>query len=393
MAVVAITEQGTTVHAQGELLLVFREGRTIRRLRLNDVEQLLLFGRVELSSGAVALLARRHVDVVFSTLRGTFRARLATRGSKNVALRLAQLRLADNAEAALQVSRAIVAGKIRHQRQILLRAQRRLACEEVAQALGQMRLLLHRAGRELQIDSLRGLEGQAASLYFGNLGRLIRSEQFSFTRRTRRPPRDPVNAALSFGYALLTNLAETEVLRCGLDPMVGFFHQPAYGRPSLVLDLIEEFRPIVDGLVLRLINRGQLGPLDFQQQTARSLESLLAQPSEETPPAAQPKPASQPEPPVPADEAAEPPFDVDDVDDTNDGQPGEVSDALCPAVYLADSGRRVLLNAFFRRMRERLHYGPRDANLELRQILAEQVYHLARVIEGKDGQYLPFVPR
>ena len=136
MPVVAVTEQGTSIHAQGEILLVVREGQTIKRLRMNDVEQLLLFGRVELSSGAVALLARRHVDVVFATLRGSFRARLTTRGSKNVALRLAQMRFADHSESAMRVARAIVVGKVSHQRQVLLRAQRRLCSEEVAGALG-----------------------------------------------------------------------------------------------------------------------------------------------------------------------------------------------------------------------------------------------------------------
>ncbi|MDD4268945.1 MAG: CRISPR-associated endonuclease Cas1 [Pirellulaceae bacterium] len=390
MAIVAIAEQGTSVHAQGELLLVVREGRTIKRLRLSDVDQLLLYGRVELSSGAISVLARRNVDVVFSTLRGSFKARLSTRASKNVGLRLAQLRFADNPQSALEISRAIVVGKVTHQRQILLRAQRRLAAEEIAQALGQMRLLIHRAERENQIDSLRGLEGQAAALYFGNFGRLIRSAPFSFTGRNRRPPRDPVNAALSFGYALLTNTAETEVLRCGLDPMVGFFHQPAYGRPSLVLDLIEEFRPIVDSLVLRMINRRQLGPLDFQQQAGESLESLLAETSDGRESSAAGRPDGESGGAGAEDDPLQPPFDLAEA--AAEAPTGEDGDGR-PAVYLGDSGRRIVLSAFFRRMHERMHYGPRNENLELRQILREQIYHLARVIERKDADYLPFVPR
>ncbi len=384
MPIIAITEQGTTVHAEGEMLLVGCQGRTIKRLRLSEVDQLLLFGRVELSSGAVALLARRHVDVVFLTLRGSFRARLATRGSKNVLLRLAQMRRADEAEFAARIARSIVVGKVNHQRQVLLRAQRRLCSDEVADAVGQMRILVQRAGREGQIDVLRGLEGQAAAIYFRNFGRLIRSEEFSFSRRTRRPPRDPVNSALSFGYALLTNLAETEVLGCGLDPMIGFFHQPAYGRPSLVLDVIEEFRPLVDGLVLTMINRRQLGRLDFQQRTAASLEALLAEPVRDDGPS--------------GDAVGEPdPDDSDalplDAEEDGDGPASEGGAADGPAVYLAQSGRRIFLSAFFRRMRERIHYEPRAQTLELRQIVREQVYHLARVIEHKDAAYVPFVPR
>lgn len=401
MPQVAVNEQGASIHAEGDMLHVKREGRTIRRVRLIDVDQLLLFGRVELTSGAVALLARRNVDVVFCTLKGAFRARLATRASKNVVLRLAQMRRAAEPETALRVARAIATGKILHQRQILLRAQRKLQSDDVAEAVGQMRRLADRAGRETSIDTVRGFEGQAAALYFRNFGRLIRSEHFTFTRRTRRPPRDPVNAALSFGYALLTTQAETIVLQCGLEPMVGFFHQPAYGRPSLVLDLIEEFRPLVDGLVLRMVNRRQLGPSDFQQHSAASLAAVLADSAKgETPSLAAPaEAAAAPDLPIELNEDEE---DVTSLDEADDGQPPAPGQGLsllpsddthCPAVYLADSGRRVFLGAFFQRMRETMFYPPREQTLELRQILQEQVYHLARVIENKESEYIPFVPR
>ncbi|NLY00656.1 MAG: CRISPR-associated endonuclease Cas1 [Rhodopirellula sp.] len=384
MTIIAINEQGTTVRAEGEMLLVVREGHTIKKLRLAEVDQLLLFGRVELSSGAVALLARRQVDVVFLTLRGSYRARLVTRGSKNVVLRLTQMRRAGEGEFALRVARAIVVGKVGHQRQILLRAQRRLCSEDIAEAVGQMRWLIQRAEREPDLDALRGLEGQAAAIYFRHFGRLIRSEEFSFSRRTRRPPRDPVNAGLSFGYALLTSLTETEVLQCGLDPMVGFFHQPAYGRPSLVLDIIEEFRPLVDGLVLSLLNRRQLGPRDFQELSGASLEALLATPADEP---ARPGLAGPENLAEEADDLAA------DADEEGERPSSEDGDRNRPAVYLADSGRRIFLNAFFRRMRERVQYGPREQSLELRQIVREQVYHLARVVQDKDDEYRPFVPR
>ncbi len=392
MPQVAINEQGASVHAEGDMLHVKREGRIIKRLRLADVDQLLLFGRVELSSGAVALLARRNVDVVFCTLKGAFRARLATRASKNVVLRLAQMRRAAEPETALRIARAIVVGKILHQRQILLRAQRKLQSDDVAEAVGQMRRLAERARRETSIDTVRGFEGQAAALYFRNFGRLIRSEHFTFTCRTRRPPRDPVNAALSFGYALLTTQAETTVLQCGLEPMVGFFHQPAYGRPSLVLDLIEEFRPLIDGLVLRMVNRRQLGPSDFQQHSAASLAAVLADSAKGGTPslAAPAEAAAVPDLPIDLNEDEE---DGASLDEADDGQPPSLDDSHRPAVYLADSGRRVFLGAFFQRMRETMFYPAREQTLELRQILQEQVYHLARVIENKNSEYIPFVPR
>ncbi len=385
MHTLAVTEQGTAVHVEGEQLLVKRQGKAFKRVRVADLDQVLLFGRVELSSGAVAVLARRGIDVVFLTLRGMYRARLIAHGSNNVLLRLAQMRRSLDPEFAACVARSIVRGKIWNQRQVLLRAQRHLKDPDVAQSLGRLRLLVEQADKQTDLDQLRGVEGQAAALYFRHFGRLIRSDQFCFTHRNRRPPRDPINAGLSFGYALLANMVESEVNRCGLDPMIGFFHQPAFGRPSLVLDLMEEFRPIVDRMVLSLVNRRQLGIMDFQQKPTRSLEATLADTT--VPPTSMPSDSMPSDSTISAiDEDVEsPPFDVDDEDDEENRSP--------PAVYLSDTGRRIFLTAFFRRMRERTEYGRRRGKFELRQILREQVYHLARVIDQKDPTYVAFVPK
>src|SRR5207253_135761 len=153
-----------------------------------------------------------------------------------------------------------------------------------------LRLLADQCRAEDDLDRLRGLEGAAAALYFGQFGKLLRTADLTFAGRTRRPPRDPVNACLSFGYALLGSVLETEVLRCGLEPLIGFLHQPAYGRPSLMLDLLEEFRPLVDALVVRLVNLRQLGPRDFERRGGPDLEEILAEepPDEALPDAALP---------------------------------------------------------------------------------------------------------
>jgi CRISPR-associated protein Cas1 len=345
MHTLAITEQGVHVHAEGELLLVRKEEQVLRRIRLAEVEKLLLFGRVEISSGALALLVRR-------------RARLAGRDSRSAALRLAQLRRALDPDFASGVARALVVGKVAHQRHLLLRGQRRLADQDLAEVLGQLRLLIEQAGRENDLERLRGLEGRAAALYFGQLSKLISVPDLAFNGRSRRPPRDPVNACLSFGYTLLGNLVETEVLRCGLDPALGFFHQPHPGRPALALDLLEEFRPLVDALVLRLVNRRQLGPLDFEHGGPEPEEILAEDPSE--------IPTTPPE--------------------------TEANLQSAEGIYLAEHGRKVFLAEFFRRLRESLYYPPRDASFELRDIIREQGYHLARVIEGRELVYRAFVP-
>jgi CRISPR-associated protein Cas1 len=246
MHALAISEQGTTVHADGDTLALRRGESVLRRVRVGELDQVLLFGGVDITSRAMALLLRREIDLVLLTQNGNFRGRLCGRGSKNVQLRLTQYQRSTDPAFCLGVARAIVAGKLQNQRQILLRAQRRLQDNDLAVVLGSLRVLGQRASDCGNLDVLRGLEGQGASLYFGQFGKLIRNPAFQFSTRTRRPPRDPVNALLSFGYAVLGSTAETEVYRCGLDPMLGFLHQSAYGRPSLMLDLLEEFRPLVD---------------------------------------------------------------------------------------------------------------------------------------------------
>lgn len=373
MHTLSLSEQGTTLHAEGDLLVVRRGEAVLHRVRAAELDQVLVFGRIELSSGALALLLRRGIDVALLTSHGNFRGRLVTRQSKNVTLRLAQYQRVSDPTFCLRIARRVVAAKIKYQRDVLLRAQRRLQDEPLALALGQLRLLGERTETAADLDLLRGLEGQAAAVYFGHFGKLLRNEQFRFPGRTRRPPRDPVNACLSFGYAVLGTVIETEIYRCGLDPQLGFFHQPAYGRPSLMLDVLEEFRPLVDLLVLRLLNRRQLGPADFEQRTGQSLAEMLA---DEPPPAETAEPLDAlPDQPAPAATPQDP-------------------QATQPVVgvYLNPTGRKIFLAEFFRRLRERMQYPPRDAVLELRDIVREQIYHLARVIEGHQPDYLPFVP-
>jgi len=353
MHALAITEQGIHVHVEGETLLLRQGDQVVRRVRLAEIHEVILFGRVELSSAAVAALVRRKIDVVYLTRQGYFRARLLGPGSPSAALRLEQLRRALDPVFCVRVARALAAGKVLHQRQILLRAQRKLQDEDLAGVLGRLRLLAERLRTEDNLDAVRGLEGMAAALYFSQFGKLLLSPAVTFQGRSRRPPRDPVNACLSFGYALLGNVVETEVLRCGFDPLLGFFHQPHPGRPSLALDVLEEFRPFIDSLVLRLVNRQQLGPVDFERRGGPELAELLA-------------------------------------DET--GEDGTAPEQAVEGVYLADTGRRVFLAEFFRRLRERLFYPPRQGAYELRDVVREQVYHLARVVRGEDNDYAAFVP-
>ena len=395
MHTLSITEQGIQLHAEGNLLVLMRGKARLRQVRAAEIEQVLLFGRVELTSGAVALLARRGIDCVWLRQDGRFRARLAMRSSSNVPLRLAQYRATIDAEFCARLARNVVVAKLRYQRQVLLRAQRRLADDDLAVVLGQLRLLMHQAEREASLDRLRGFEGQGAALYFSQFGKLLRVPQFDFTHRNRRPPRDPVNACLSFGYAVLGSLVESQAQRCGLDPTLGFLHQAAYGRPSLALDVLEEFRPLVDGLVPRLLNRRQLGPNDFERRSDVSLEEALAGPDVREGATERLEEESGAAFDDGFDDFAGWAANRDDTLDTSHpaNPKSEIENPKSPVgVYLAEPGRRIFLSELFRRLRERVYYPPRQAAWELRDIVRQQLYHLARVIDGRDADYAPFVP-
>jgi CRISPR-associated protein Cas1 len=266
---------------------------------------------------------------------------------------------------AVPLARALVGGKIANQRSLLLRAQREQQREDLAAAIAGLRRLLEDAENVEGIGGLRGLEGQAAALYFGVFGKCIRNPVFRFESRNRRPPRDPVNAMLSFGYTLLGTVMESAVLRVGLDPMVGVFHTPEYGRPSLVLDLIEEFRPvIVDALILRVINRREVTPEDFEELHDEAEFAAVA------------------------DEDVAPPVrsDSDSPGRAGGGEPGR-------AVWLGPTGRRVFFRAWGRRLRETHFYAVRRQTLMLEEIMQQQVYQVARLLGREIPAYQPFTIR
>ncbi len=345
---VAITETGVTLAVEGEHLIVRRGGRKGEHVRLADIDQVLLFGAVEVTHAALMRLLSHGVDIVYLTSSGGFRGRLQGRLGRNIELRLAQFRRLQEGDFAFSLACTLVAGKIANQRRLLVRAQQSLADEVMAQELAALRHRLRDARAARDREELLGVEGAAAAAYFRAFARAIKNPLFTFPGRNRRPPRDPVNACLSFGYALVGTLLDGDVAAAGLDPMLGALHQPAYGRPSLALDILEEFRPVVvDALVLRLINRRQLVPADFAPPSqALGQDQLVAG-----------------------------------------------GDDLEGAVYLASTGRKVYLAEFLRRLRETAYYSPGRGRYSYREILRHQVYQVARVIKGEDNEYQPFEMR
>jgi CRISPR-associated protein Cas1 len=264
------------VRKEGQRLRVTKDGTTLLDLPLIHLDQLALMGNVQLTAQAVAMLLQADVDVVFLSSRGRFRGRLMHTGSKFAELRHAQLRQMSDERVALSIARQVVTGKLINQRVVL---QRRAAQgppearRRVQVALSGMKQMLDKARRGGTLDSLRGYEGKAGAYYFDAFKALL-AQDLGFSGRAYHPPPDPVNALLSFGYSLLLRDITASVQLVGLDPYLGFFHAIHHGRPSLSLDVMEEFRPIiVDSMALDLINNHRITEQDFVRtgQTKRPI--------------------------------------------------------------------------------------------------------------------------
>jgi CRISPR-associated protein Cas1 len=249
-------------------LVVKVDGEPRIRVPIHGLSSVVCFGHTLVSPEAMGSAAANGVLVSFFSQTGRFVARVEGVGRGSLNLRRAQLRATEDDTVTSEIARAIVLGKIANSRQLLLRRARESGSAEAAAKLATSADHLTRLVPSLQgattPDEIRGYEGDAAARYFGAFGACISVEGFVFEKRSRRPPRDPVNALLSFAYAMLLNDCVAALAGVGLDPDAGFLHRDRPGRPSLGLDLMEELRsPFADRLVLAMLNRNQLRPNDF----------------------------------------------------------------------------------------------------------------------------------
>ena len=243
------------------------------RVPLHHLQAVVCMGHVSLSAPLMHRLATDAITLVLLDDNGRFKARLEGPTSGNVLLRQAQHRAVDNADFTLTLARSVVAGKIKNQRQVLLRGAReaKLANDEAALTRTALDLAasLRALPAAISLDVLRGIEGEAARNYFGALNLLVRPDlraTFTMDGRSRRPPRDRMNALLSFFYSMWMNDCRSACEAAGLDPQMGFLHALRPGRAALALDLMEEFRPFADRLALTLVNRAQLSAADFDER-------------------------------------------------------------------------------------------------------------------------------
>jgi CRISPR-associated protein Cas1 len=324
-----VVSQGATVGKAGERLVIRLRDEPEAHVRLIDVSHVALFGNVQVSAQAIRGLVARGALLLHYTYGGWLSAVTSGPDQRNVLLRMAQYRLAGSADRALALAQAFVWGKIRNQRTLLRRNHR----ERPQAAVNELARLAKRAHRVETMQSLLGVEGTAARVYFSLLSGMLRPDlAFDFQERNRRPPRDPVNALLSFLYALLLKDCVAAAIAVGLDPYIGFFHQVHYGRPSLALDLAEEFRPLIsDSTALTVINNEMLSDGDFVQRG--------------------------------------------------------------PAWAIKDQARRRVLEAYEARMETLITHPLFGYSISYRRVLEVQARLLARVVTGELKAYRPFITR
>ena len=306
---------------------------------IHHLESICVFGRATLSPPALELCWEHGVAVNYLNEWGRLQARMTGVADTSVTLRRTQFRAADDSAKCAAIARQIIAGKLQNGRNSLLRAGREATDLGDKEQINTVTDALGRHIRDLpgiaDLDSLRGAEGMAASLYFKVLALTLKQqrEEFAFKSRSRRPPRDRINCLLSFLYALVRHDCIAALTAAGLDPFVGFLHVDRPNRPSLALDLMEEFRPwLADRLAITLINRQQVGPEDFKEREGGAVE-------------------------------------------------------------FTEAGRKRVIKAYQDRKQETLNHPLLDQSLRIAQLPFIQARVLARHLRGDLSDYVPLVPK
>jgi CRISP-associated protein Cas1 len=283
--VLYVNTPGASVSRKGETIVVKDQGGPLADVRIKDLHHLAVFGSAQISTALIQTLCEKEVPVSYFSMGGWFYGLTRGHGLTNVFTRIRQFAFAADPDKALPIARLFIYGKIRNQRTLIMRNH----IEPPPVALRALRNAASAALLAPNLQTLLGIEGAAALVYFQNLGGMIKGRvddddelpgletsaasrardaqkefAFDFTTRNRRPPRDPVNALLSLAYSLLARDCTVAALAVGFDPYVGLCHQPRFGRPALALDVMEEFRPLIaDSVVLTVINNRMVTPLDF----------------------------------------------------------------------------------------------------------------------------------
>ncbi len=244
MAILYLMEQGSTLRNESRKLLVEKDGKVLAKIPEFKIEKVLAFGNIQLTTPVIKFLLESGIETSFLNIHGKLIGRLSPIESKNIELRIIQFRRYHDENFRLQVAKNIVEGKIKNMKVVLQKYQRNHPEINFENPLSELDILLQELLRKEKVSSVFGLEGRASATYFSCFGKMFRKE-LQFESRTKHPPLDPVNALLSLGYTLLTNEMLSVIVSLGFEPYIGFLHGIEYGRPSLALDLTEEFRALI----------------------------------------------------------------------------------------------------------------------------------------------------
>ncbi len=270
MATLYLTEQGSILRKTGDRIIVEKDDTVLLDVPCHKVDSVLIFGAVQVTIQALSELLEHEIELALFTRHGRLKGQLTPIKSKNIVLRMAQFERVRDPAFVLTTARAVVRAKVENGITVLRRfaynhPERKSGLDS---AVVEMERELGEVDRAADLPALNGIEGMAARAYFNGFGQLILTG-LPFPGRKRRPAPDPINALLSFGYTLIANELHSLLDGIGFDPYLGFFHQVDYGRPSLALDLMEEFRhPLVDRLTITLVNKGILKEEDFAPDPA-----------------------------------------------------------------------------------------------------------------------------
>jgi CRISP-associated protein Cas1 len=276
MGTVYVVQDDAFIGKTDERLRVTAQKQTLLDVPLIKIDGVVVLGRATISPAALMELLERKIPLTFLSGTGKYLGSLEPPLTKNIFVRSAQWQAAKlEPQRITHVVQGFIRGKLKNYRNALLRSLRDHPEIAIQSDIEMLEHAIAPIATTSEVNSLRGLEGAGSAAYFGCFGKLIRAEGFTFKHRNRRPPTDPVNALLSFGYALLLHDVQSAVNIAGFDPYLGYLHTERYGRPSLALDLMEEFRPlVVDAMVLAALNRRVLTPQDFVTEPISGAVSL-----------------------------------------------------------------------------------------------------------------------
>lgn len=333
-----VTTEDAWLRLEGETLVVMIDKEKRLQVPMHHLSGIVCVGRVNISSALMARCMEDGRSIVWLNAHGHFQARVEGAVSGNIILRQAQFRTADNLDKSLELAKAFIAGKLRNSRQVILRSARDSKsndeANELKKAADALAVNLRNLEHSQSLDQVRGLEGDSARVYFGQVNKMLSASvrhHFQMNQRNRRPPRDPLNALFSFLYALLLTDCRSALEAVGLDSQLGFLHVVRPGRHALALDILEEFRAVFgDRLAFTLINRGQLTKKDF------------------------------------------------------DFNPGG-------SVLLNDDGRKKVLIAYQERKKELLTHPVLEEKVEIGLIPILQARFLARYLRGDVEDYIPYL--